>query len=256
MSIGNNFANRQVCDVDIRVLKTMAPFLKFDTANTTGVSISSDSVYAMAKGTRRIAFQNPLEGTMTIEAQVYPFKFFAMLSDGVIDDEAIYADSQTIKCATAGELSLTVPTNGTIQAGTVFAYPEGEFGDEGSVIAGTFASGKFTATTPADIAVGEDYVVGYVVSRTSTEGNAVKSVTFNNKRLPKDFYITMKTLDKDEDGVLTPFLITVYKATIQRNFELSFSSEGDPASVTLTFDTLENKDGDVMSFVELTGDAE
>ena len=98
--------------------------------------------------------------------------------------------------------------------------------------------------------------VGYVVSRTSTAGNAVKSVTFNNKRLPKDFYITMKTLDKDEDGVLTPFLITVYKAAIQRSFDLSFSSEGDPASVTLTFDTLENKDGNVMSFVELTGDAE
>ena len=251
----NNFANRQVCDVDIRVLKTMAPFLKFDTANTTGVSISSDSVYAMAKGTRRIAFQNPLEGTMTIEAQVYPFKFFAMLSDGVIDDEAIYADSQTITCSTAGELSLTVPTNGTIQAGTVFAYPEGEYGDEGSVIAGSYSGGKFTATTASDIAVGEEYVVGYVVSRTSSAGNTVKSVTFNNKRLPKDFYITMKTLDKDEDGVLTPFLITVYKATIQRNFELSFSSEGDPASVTLTFDTLENKDGNVMSFVELTGDA-
>lgn len=256
MSIGNNFANRQVCDVDIRVLKTMAPFLKFDTANTTGVSISSDSVYAMAKGTRRIAFQNPLEGTMTIEAQVYPFKFFAMLSDGVIDDEAIYADSQTITCATAGELSLTVPTNGTIQAGTVFAYPEGDFGDEDSAIAGTFAGGKFTATTASQIAVGQKYIVGYVVSRTSTAGNAVKSITFNNKRLPKDFYITMKTLDKDEEGVLTPFLITVYKATIQRNFELSFSSEGDPASVTLTFDTLENKDGNVMSFVELTGDAE
>ena len=256
MSIGNNFANRQVCDVDIRVLKTMAPFLKFDTANTTGVSISSDSVYAMAKGTRRIAFQNPLEGTMTIEAQVYPFKFFAMLSDGVIDNEAIYADSQTVECETAGELSLTVPTNGTIEAGTVFAYPVGEFGDEGSVIAGTFASGKFTATTAGNIKVGEEYVVGYVVTRTSSEGNAVKSITFNNKRLPKDFYITMKTLDKDEDGVLTPFLITVYKATIQRNFELSFSSEGDPASVTLTFDTLENKDGNVMSFVELTGDAE
>ena len=256
MSIGNNFANRQVCDVDIRVLKTMAPFLKFDTANTTGVSITSDSVYAMAKGTRRIAFQNPLEGTMTIEAQVYPFKVFSMLSDGVIDSTAIYADSQTIECAIAGELSLTVPTNGTIEAGTVFAYPAGEFGDEGSAIAGTFAAGKFTATTASQIAVGEDYVVGYVVSRTSTAGNAVKSVTFNNKRLPKDFYITMKTLDKDEDGVLTPFLITVYKAAIQRSFDLSFSSEGDPASVTLTFDTLENKDGNVMSFVELTGDAE
>ena len=44
-----NKANRQVCDVDIRVLKTMAPFLKFDTANTTTSGLSGDSVYAMAK---------------------------------------------------------------------------------------------------------------------------------------------------------------------------------------------------------------
>jgi hypothetical protein len=216
MSIGNNFANRQVCDVDIRILKTMAPFLDFDTANTTGISISADSVYAMAKGAKRIAFQNPLEGTMTIEAQVYPFKLFAMLSDGTIDNTALYADKQTIKCSTAGSLAVTAPTNGTIQSGTIFVYPEGEVGE--TAIAGTFASGTFTATTASDIAVDSNYTVCYVVSRTSTSGNEVKSVSFNNKKLPKDFYITMKTLDKDEEGLLTPFLITVHKATIQRNF--------------------------------------
>ena len=43
-----NKANRQVCDVDIRVLKTMTPFLKFDTANTTTAGLSGDSVYSMA----------------------------------------------------------------------------------------------------------------------------------------------------------------------------------------------------------------
>ena len=42
-------ANRQVCDVDIYILKTMAPYLYFDTANTTSTSMSADSVYAMAK---------------------------------------------------------------------------------------------------------------------------------------------------------------------------------------------------------------
>ena len=99
-----NKANRQVCDVDIRFLKTMAPFLKFDTANTTTAGLSSDSVYAMAKGSRKIAFANPLEGTMTIEAQVYPFKFFALLSDGTIETNAAYADSQVVKCETEGEL--------------------------------------------------------------------------------------------------------------------------------------------------------
>lgn len=224
-----NKANRQVCDLQINDLKTMKPFLKFDTANTTTAGLSSDSVYAMAKGSRRIAFTNPLEGTLSVEAQVYPFKFFSLFSDGTIDTTAMYADSQTVACETAGELYLTVPTNGTIPAGTVFAYPADSFGDESALIEGTFAEGKFTATSTDKIKKDEKYTVGYVVNRTG-----VKKITFNNKKVPKDYFITMSTVDKDENGLLTPFKITAYKATIQRNFELSFSSEGDPASVTAT----------------------
>ena len=77
-------ANRQVCDVDIRVLKTLAPFLNFEYANVTAVNISSDSVYAMAKGSKKVPFANPIEGTMSIEAQVIPFEFYAMMTDGQI----------------------------------------------------------------------------------------------------------------------------------------------------------------------------
>lgn len=245
-----NKANRAVCDVDIRILKDKVPFLKFDTANTTTAGLSGDSVYAMAKGSRKIAFANPIEGTMSIEAQVYPFKFFSLLSDGEIETTAAYADSQTVKCETAGELTITVPADGTIGAGTVFVFAKGDFG--GTAIAGTFAANKFTATTAENIAVNSEYEVAYIVTRTS----GVKKITFNNKKLPKDYYITMKTVDKDEEGLLTPFVMTAYKAMIQRNFELSFSSEGDPASVTLTFDLLEDKDGNVLDMIELTDDAE
>lgn len=223
-----NKANRQTCDIDIRILKTMAPFLFFDTANTTTAGLSGDSVYATAKGSRRIAFHNKLEGTMSIEAQVYPFKLFALLSDGEIETTAAYAASQTITASTAGKLEIKVK-NGTITAGTVFAYPADAFGDEAALIEGTFADGTFTATTASEIAVGTAYKVGYIVNRIG-----VKKITFNNKRLPKDYFITMTTVDKDEEGMLTPFVMTAYKASIQRNFELSFSSEGDPASVTLT----------------------
>lgn len=245
-----NKANRQVCDVDIRILKTKAPFLKFDTANTTTAGLSGDSVFAMAKGTKKIAFPNPLEGTMSIEAQVYPFKFFALLSDGQIETEAAYAASHKVACEEAGKLAVTVE-NGTIVAGTVFAYPEGAYGDESAVIEGTFAEGSFSATEADKIAVGTTYEVGYIVNRTG-----VKKISFNNKKLPRDYYITMTTVDKDEEGLLTPFLMTAYKATIQRNFELSFSSEGDPASVTLNFDLMEDKDGNIFDMIELTEDAE
>lgn len=241
-----NKANRQVCDVDIRILKTMAPFLNFDTANTTTAGLTSDSVYAMAKGSRRIAFANPLEGTMSIEAQVYPFKFFSLLANGTISNTAAYAVHETVACATAGELPMAI-SDGEIVTGTVFVYPEGQFGDADAVVAGTFAEGKFTATTTDKLAAGAKYEVGFVVNRTK----GVKKITFNNTDLPQDYYITMKTLDKDEQGLLTPFLITAYKATIQRSFELSFSSEGDPASVTLNFDLLEDANKNILDMVEI-----
>lgn len=238
-----NKANRQVCDVDIRVLKTKAPFLFFDTANTTTAGLSGDSVYAMKKGTRAIAFHNPIEGTMTIEAQVMPFKAYSLFSDGIIDSVATVAVKKTITCGTAGQLSIP-----NAVAGSVFVYAAGEFGN--SPIAGTYSTGTFTATTTGNIAVGSEYEVGYLVTKTT----GIKKVSFNNKKVPKDFYITMSTLDKGEDDSLTPFIMTAYKAAIQRNFELSFSSEGDPASVTITFDLLEDKDGNVLDIIEDTSE--
>jgi len=218
-----NKANRQVCDVDIRILKTMQPFLFFDTANTTTAGLTGDAVYAMKKGTRAIAFQNPIEGTMTIEAQVVPFKFYALLSDGVVETEAAYAVKKTVKATTGGSLAIE-----GAKAGSVFVFKTGEYGD--TPIEGTYANGTFTATTEGDIVADTNYEVGYIV----VKDTGVKKVSFNNKKIPNDYFITMSTLDKDEVGVLTPFIMTAYKASVQRDFELSFSSEGDPATMTLT----------------------
>ena len=50
--------------------------------------------------------------------------------------------------------------------------------------------------------------------------------------------------------------MTAYKASVQRDFELSFSSEGDPAELTLTFDLMEDKDGNVLDFVEDESEAQ
>ena len=228
-------ANRQVCDVDIRVLKTLAPFLDFEYANVTTVNLSSDSVYAMGKGARKVPFQNPIEGTMTIEAQVIPFKFYALMADGKIYSDAAYADKVAVTATQAGAVSFQLES-GSVVTGSVFVYPKGDFGDETKAIAGTFAtSGEgtvtntFTATTAADIAADSEYVVAFIHQR-----DDVKRVSFNTKSLPTDYRITYKTLDKDEEGEYTGFIVTAYKAAIQRNLELSFSSEGDPTTTTLT----------------------
>lgn len=236
-----NKANRQVCDVDIRILKTMAPFLFFDTANTTTAGLSSDNVYAMAKGARKITFQNPLEGTMTIEAQVFPFEVYALFNDGVVDTSAAYAVHDTIKATEAGKLTIA-----NAKSGTVFVYKDGEYGK--TPIEGTYAEGVFTGS---GIEADTEYEVGYIVVKET----GVKKVSINNKKMPKDYFITQKTLDKNEDGELVPFVMTAYKATIQRSLDLSFSSEGDPMSITLTFDIQEDADGNVVDMIELTDEA-
>lgn len=237
-------ANRQVCDVDIRVKDGMKPFLFFDTANTTTAGLTGDSVYAMAKGSRRIAFQNPLEGSLTLSCQTYPFKLFSLLSDGTIDSEAVVAKHEIIKATTGGKL--TLPAN--LENGTIFVYAKGDYGNEDELIAGSYSGTTWTPTDAGDITANTEYEVGYLIKKTS----GIKKVAFSNKKLPKDYYITMTTLDKDDDGAFTPFVITAYKAAIQRNFELSFNSEGDPATIELTFELSEDKDGNFLDMVELT----
>ncbi len=241
-------ANREVCNVHIVDYATGKPILYFEYANTTGINMTSDSVYAMAHGAKKIAFNNPLENQITIEAQCVPFKLYSLYSDGIIDTSASYYVKKTVK-GEAGKLTLA-DEKGTIVPGSVFVYKAGEYGEKN--IAGTFADGVFTPATTGDITVDGSYDVGYMLNRTS----GVQKIAMNNKRVPKDVAIYMDTVNKDEDGNLVPFRINVLKATIQRNFEMSFSSEGDPQSITLTFDALEKDRDNFMEFVEITEDGE
>ncbi|MFA6867611.1 MAG: hypothetical protein WCR54_08890 [Clostridia bacterium] len=238
-----NKANRQVCDVDIRVLKTKAPYLFFEDANVTTVGFSSTDTYAMARGSRAIAFSNPIEdATMTIEAQVKPFKLLALISDGTIETSAILAKKSTITCDTEG--TLTLPTG--VQAGSVFVYAKGDYA--GEAIEGTVAGTTFTATTPADVVMGEDYEVGYLV----TVSSGVQKIAINDKKNPQDYFVTYNTVEKDEDGVITPYIITGYKCKPVKAATLSYSSTGDSASLTITFNCLKDKDGNLLDMVEYT----
>ena len=238
-----NKANRQVCDVDIRVLKTKAPFLFFDDANVTTVGFSSNDTYAMARGSRAIAFSNPIEdATMTIEAQVKPFKLLALISDGVIETTATIGKKDVIECSTAG--TLTLPTG--VELGTVFVFALGDYG--GTPIQGTVSGTTFTATTADDIAVGTSYEVGYLITKSS----GVQKIAINDKKNPQDYYVTMNTVEKDEDGVITPYIITGYKCKPVKAANLSYSSTGDPATLTITFNCLTDKDGNLLDMVEYT----
>ena len=237
-----NRANRQCCDLDIRDFKTGAPVLFADFGNVTTAGFSSENTYAMKKGAKAIAFNNPIEGTCGIEMQCHPFQVYALLGDGTIEKSGIIKKREVIKCTVGGKLTLT----GTPKDGTVFACKKGEWGKE--VIDGSFSGTDFSATSTGDIVMGEYYEVGYLEEKSS----GINKITINNNKLPKDLTISMETLDKDVEGNLVPFIMNIYKASIQRNLELSFSSEGDPATITINLDILQDDEGNVMDFIEIT----
>lgn len=233
-----NMANRQCCDLDIRDYVTKAPWMYADFCNTTTMGFSSDAVYAMKKGAKCIKFDNPLDGTIAMTFQVHPFSVYAMLSDGEIETSAVIAQKETVKASSTTELTIT----GTPVSGTVFVYAEGDLG--GTALTVTVADKKITGTFES----GKSYEVAYLEEKTS----GVKKVSFNNKKVPKYFYVQMSTLDKNEDGELVPVRITCYKGSPQRSLDLSFSSEGEPAEITITMDALVDDNGDVLDMIEIT----
>jgi len=253
-NIMTNKANREVCNVLIVDYATNKPYMYYEAANTTGLNISSDNVFARAHGTNKIAFQDPLTGELSITAQVVPHKLYALYSDGVIDTKADYYVRQKITCTTAGELPLAI-TGGTIITGTVVCYPEGRFGDDfaldpaGKGIQITYASNKIES---AELTINSVYEVGFMVSRNT----GVETIVLNNKRLPKDVKIYMDTFDKDENGNFIPYRICIEKASIKRNLDLSFSSDGDPQEVTIAFDIVEKDRDNFVKLIEITQEIE
>lgn len=235
-----NMANRQCCDVHILDYATMKPWMLVDFCNTTTAGFSADAVYANKKGAKDIKFDNPLEGTMKLNFQVHPFQIYALYSDGEIETSALIARRENVTGGAEGKLTLT----NTPKAGTVYAVDP----DTGKIIEGTVAEKEFTATTTSEIKEGTTYEVSYLEEKTA----GVKKISFNNKKTPKDFFIQMETVDKDEKGNLVPVRITAYKASPNRTLDLSFSSDGDPAEIEIELSVLQNEDGDVMDIVEIT----
>lgn len=235
-----NMANRQCCDVHILDYATMKPWMLVDFCNTTTAGFSADAVYANKKGAKDIKFDNPLEGTMKLNFQVHPFQIYALYSDGEIETSALIARRENVTGAAEGKLTLT----NTPKAGTVYAVDP----DTGKIIEGTVSEKEFTATTTSEIKEGTTYEVSYLEEKTA----GVKKISFNNKKTPKDFFIQMETVDKDEKGNLVPVRITAYKASPNRTLDLSFSSDGDPAEIEIELSVLQNEDGNVMDIIEIT----
>ena len=54
---------------------------------------------------------------------------------------------------------------------------------------------------------------------------------------------------KTEDDEVLPYKLVAYKVAPQSNMSLSFSNNGDPASITITCDLMADKDNNILDLI-------
>lgn len=87
-----------------------------------------------------------------------------------------------------------------------------------------------------------------LMSGSSIDGTAT-TVTFvnNTNTAPKYYIIKAETVWQDADGNTYSETLTFHKACPKRAFNISYNGEGDPTSVDVEFDLLQDAEGKVLT---------
>ena len=230
-------ANRKGANIQLRKYSDKSLFAYIDYVNSVAVELSSNRVYATGgdSGARQVGFDDPIEGTIKLSTQIVPIEFVALACspDGVEDGGEI-GIREKITVKEEGKITLTK----TPVAGTIYVFKDGE--DITATPAATTATG--TEVTIASAKVNEVYVAYYIVA-----SEDAKSATFNNEKTPGCYIIYGDTVWKDTNDTITAEHFKAYKAMPQKSFSITYQGSGDPLTFEMTFDLMEDEDGNVYT---------
>lgn len=244
------FANRDVSNLIICDYNTGAPYINLDYANVSTADMTGETVYAYGgQGhPKKIAFSSDRGGTMTIECQVRESKLYRLISgaepvttsDTIRVAERVFASAQNKFYLEKLPAAIVAVQN---KAGEAISC------DAWSLPSTSSANGKFEVVCSdgsARWAKDDELIVYYdrTIAANKIERLAVKADTF-----PKAVIIYADTWDKATDDSVVEQKMVAYKAVAQPNFSLSNSNTGDPGSLTMTFDLMENGNHDVLDLI-------
>ena len=243
-----NYAIKDACNVILTERASNKPVLYTDYLNTFSVSLSGESVFAKAKGMNKIAFSGSKTGTCTMEAEVYEFKFLALMLGGNMTTGASQIakrDVVKLDLTTGKALLLNTAVEGSI---SVFELDrDGRTHLSELADATTSVSGEVTEVTSV-LGKGKSVAVYYLV-----EVPTAKKIVVTEKSDGKVYRIEGITAMKNEFGEDELFAIKINNAKPQENMELSLNAE-NVASISAVFDILSDENGHLMTLTLIEDD--
>lgn len=228
-------------DLTFTNLTTNEPELYIGYANSVQIDLTSDTVYAYAKGAKAVSWDKPLEGTMKISVDLMSFDLMGFIMGSKLSEKATeFYQRETFKLKSADEEVTLGASASEIKDGTICVYELGaDKNSQGAALeTAAYAEGKVTMTGGLE---GKTYVVYYMTTKTA------KTFMIEAESTLSAFYkLNMITAGKAwADGGKVPMEIEFLKVSPQRALSLTFSAE-EPSSFEVNLDILADGEGNLF----------
>ena len=278
-NVAEQFANREMFQLRFYEYLTSSGALAADSAladrklildadfgNSSEFAQTADTNYAYGGfgHPKKVAFNGNKGGTIKLSTQIRTATLYNLIAGGKLSkNEGKYVVREKIQAVSDGEStpSIVLKTGLKYKAAnnSCSVYVLGTEGDSsvtpitGTVAStatesdGTYAVSNFqSGSTAATLTENTWYYVYYIKEIATGKG---ATISVSAKDFPPAMYVEGLTYNKDVDENIFAQSFKIYKAAPQGNFTLSFSNNGDPGSIDMTLDLLEDKVGRMYDIV-------
>ena len=219
-----------------------------DYLNTFSLDLSSEAIFAKAKGVNKIGFNGTMKGTVSMEAEVFELRYISLLLGST------FLEGQTVEVAKR----YTLPATGLASKG--FTLPQAPVPNSVAVfnvdkdlrtqlteIAVTVSGSVVTLTTAPK---SEDIVVYYMTDMPNS-----KVMTVSATGSGQNLVLYGETSAKDENGDEHFVQIKVCNCKVQQKIKLDLSATA-VAKFTATFEMLADENNNMVELALIGDDDE
>ena len=240
------FALKDACNVLITSRATNKPFLYADYLNSCSLSVSSEPVFARAKGMNKITFDGAKTGTFTMETEIFELKYLALILGGKVSKEAgKFAKRHVGTVDSTGKIQLPEkPVTGSIST-FVLGRDNKEHIKEITLKPSVDVSNALTYTGSGAPTQDDKIAIYYLVD--VPQATKILVTDEVNSDAFKIEGITAIRNEFNEDEL---FQLRIFNAKPQTNAELTMSAE-NVSSFSATFDLMVDEKNEMIELLML-----
>lgn len=248
----NTYGIREVADLTFFDMTTNKPFLHIPYALTNTNEHTAQVTYARGgkNNAKRLAFDSNRDSKLKITTQLFDFRIISMLAgaDVISGSANIFKREELSIVDNTGNKEITLTKTPLTDSITVFpSANDGNAGEELVKTTDYTVSGDVLTITKAGVNDGDKFVIYYQFS----SDESAEKISFKTNKFPVTCKIVGDTLIKNEaTNQDEPFQMVVYKAKPLADFNLNMASEGDPATLELTFELMSDGSNNFIDYIK------